>query len=97
MLKSKLTQRILGQNPHLRQSDAVKIVNVILDEIVAAMARSDRVELRGFGAFGVKQHPARIGRNPKTGAPVAVDQKNMPHFKAGSPSALTSRRRKDSP
>ena len=47
------------------------------------MARGDRVELRGFGAFGVKQHPARIGRNPKTGDPVAVDRKSMPHFKAG--------------
>jgi integration host factor subunit beta len=82
MLKFKLTQRILRQNPHLRQSDAAK-VNVILEEIITAMARGDRVELRGFGAFGVKQHPARIGRNPKTGDPVAVDRKSMPHFKAG--------------
>jgi integration host factor subunit beta len=56
---------------------------VILEEIVAAIARGDRVELRGFGAFSLKQNPMRIGRNPKTGAPVAVDRKNMPHFKAG--------------
>jgi integration host factor subunit beta len=73
----------LRQIPHLRQSGAVKIVNVILEEIIAAMARGDRVELRCFGAFGVKQHPTRIGRNPETGAPVAVDRKGMAHFKAG--------------
>jgi integration host factor subunit beta len=83
MIKSKLTKRILGQNPHLRQCDAEKIVNVILEEIVAAMARGDRVELRGFGAFGVKRWSARIGRNPQNGVLVAVPPKYFPHFKTG--------------
>jgi integration host factor subunit beta len=82
MIKSELTERILAQNPHLYRRNCERIVNVILGEIVAAMARGDRVELRGFGAFSVRHRSARNGRNPQTGAPVAVDHKNMPHFKA---------------
>src|ERR1700723_4609804 len=83
MIKSELVQRISAQNPHLYQRDVEKIVNAILDEIVAAMARGDRVELRGFGAFSVKNPPARAGRNPRTGAHVPVDQKSVPFFKTG--------------
>jgi integration host factor subunit beta len=64
MIKSELIQRIADLNPHLYQRDVEKIVNAILDEIVAALARGDRVELRGFGAFSVKHRPARAGRNP---------------------------------
>ena len=58
-------------------------VNAILGEIIAALARGDRVELRGFGAFSVKERPARTGRNPRTGAHVAVDEKHVPFFKTG--------------
>jgi integration host factor subunit beta len=83
MIKSELVQRISDQNPHLYQRDVENIVNAILNEIIAAMARGDRVELRGFGAFSVKQRPARTGRNPRTGAHVAVDQKCVPFFKTG--------------
>ena len=68
MIKSELVQRISTANPHLYQRDVENIVNAILDEIVAAMSRGDRVELRGFGAFSVKNRPARTGRNPRTGA-----------------------------
>jgi integration host factor subunit beta len=67
MIKSELVQRIAEHNPHLYQRDVENIVNAILDEIVAALARGDRVELRGFGAFSVKHRPARAGRNPRTG------------------------------
>ena len=83
MIKSKPVQRISAQNPHLYQRDVEKIVNAILGEIIAAMARGDRVELRGFGAFSVRQRPARTGRNPRTGADVVVDQKCVPFFKSG--------------
>jgi integration host factor subunit beta len=83
MIKSELVQRISTQNPHLYQRDVENIVNAILGEIVAAMARGDRVELRGFGAFSVKHRPARTGRNPRTGAHVSVDQKSVPFFKTG--------------
>ncbi len=83
MIKSELVQRISAQNPHLYQRDVENIVKAILGEIIAAMARGDRVELRGFGAFSVKQRPARTGRNPRTGAHVAVDEKCVPFFKTG--------------
>lgn len=83
MIKSELVQRISAQNPHLYQRDVENIVNAILNEIVGALARGDRVELRGFGAFSVKSRPARTGRNPRTGAHVSVDQKCVPFFKTG--------------
>ena len=70
-------------NPHLYQRDVENIVNAILGEITNAMAKGDRVELRGFGAFSVKHRPAHTGRNPRTGAHVAVEQKSVPFFKPG--------------
>lgn len=83
MIKSELIQRIAAANPHLYHRDVERIVNVIFDEIVDALARGDRVELRGFGAFTVKHRPAREGRNPRTGAPVPVEEKFVPFFKTG--------------
>jgi integration host factor subunit beta len=83
MIKSELVQKVCGQNPHLYQRDVENIVNAILVQIIAAMAHGDRVELRGFGAFSVKHRSARMARNPRTGANVAVDQKRIPYFKTG--------------
>ena len=83
MIKSELVQRIANRNPHLYLRDVEKIVNAILDEITSALARGDRVELRGFGAFSVKHRDARVGRNPRTGAHVPVDEKAVPFFKTG--------------
>ena len=83
MINSELGTRISLQNPHLYQRDVETIINAILDEIVAAMSRGDRVELRGFGAFSVKRRPARTGRNPRTGAHVSVEKKSVPFFKTG--------------
>src|SRR5262249_9160896 len=83
MIKSELVQRIASQNPHLYQRDVENIVNAILGEIVAAMARGDRVELRGFGAFSVKNRPARMARNPRTGARVWVEKNGVPFSKRG--------------
>ena len=67
MIRSELIQRISDENPHLYQRDVERIVNTIFEQITEAMARGDRVELRGFGAFSVKRRDARIGRNPRTG------------------------------
>jgi integration host factor subunit beta len=64
MIKSDLIERISSQNPHLYQRDVEKVVNAILDQITEALARGDRVELRGFGAFSAKLREARTGRNP---------------------------------
>jgi integration host factor subunit beta len=83
MIRSELIQRIAEENPHLYHRDVERIVSVIFEEIVAAMARGDRVELRGFGAFSVKSRDARTGRNPRTGEAVEVEQKHVPFFKTG--------------
>ncbi len=83
MTKSQLIQRIAELNPHLYQRDVERIVSTIFDEISAALAEGDRVELRGFGAFSVKIRDARLGRNPRTGETVNVDRKAVPFFKTG--------------
>ena len=83
MIKSELVQRIAAKNPHLYQRDVERIVNAILDEITNALARGDRVELRGFGAFSIKRRDPRLGRNPRTGAHVDVNGKAVPFFKTG--------------
>jgi integration host factor subunit beta len=83
MIKSELIQLIAQQNPHLYHRDVERIINTIFDEIIVALARGDRVELRGFGAFSVKSRNARQGRNPRTGDSVAVDAKRIPFFKTG--------------
>ena len=83
MIKSELIQRIAAGNQHLYHRDIERIVNVVFNEIVEALARGDRVELRGFGAFSVKNRPARTGRNPRTGAHVSVEKKSVPFFKTG--------------
>ena len=83
MIKSELVDRISVQIPHLYRYDAEKIVNAIFLEITAAMARGDRVELRGFGVFFVKLRESRTGRNPRTGAAVSVGRKAVPFFRSG--------------
>lgn len=83
MLKSELINKIAGANPHLFQRDVERIVNIVFDEIVDALARGQRVELRGFGAFTVKHRAARTGRNPRTGTTVSVSEKFVPFFKTG--------------
>lgn len=83
MTKSELIARLAADNPHLYQRDVERIVSTIFDEITSALAQGDRVELRGFGAFSVKQRGARTGRNPRTGATVEVSSKHIPYFKTG--------------
>lgn len=95
MIKSQLIQRVAAANPHLYQRDVERIVNVILDEIIASLARGDRVELRGFGAFTVKHRAARQGRNPRTGETVFVEEKFVPFFKTGK--ELRERLNRDHP
>ncbi|WP_425093723.1 integration host factor subunit beta [Tropicimonas sp. S265A] len=83
MIRSELIQLVAEENPHLYQRDVERIVNALFEEIIEAMASGDRVELRGFGAFSVKQRDARTGRNPRTGEAVAVEAKSVPFFKTG--------------
>ena len=85
MIKSELITKIAEQNPHLYRRDAEAIVDAILDTITVALARGDRVELRGFAGFGVKRRPARTARNPRNGKAV-VHPRGRPHMHhAGAP------------
>ena len=83
MTKSELIQKLAEQNPHLYLRDIEKIVDTVFDQISAALADGDRVELRGFGAFSVKERDSRMGRNPRTGESVYVEAKRLPFFKTG--------------
>ena len=83
MTKSELILRLAVMNPHLFQRDVERIVSTIFDEVAKALARGDRVELRGVGAFSVKRRAQRTGRNPRTGEAVDVAAKAIPYFKTG--------------
>lgn len=83
MIRSELIQKIADENPHLPHREVERIVATVFDEIISAMERGDRVELRGFGAFSVKRRDARTGRNPRTGESVEVEEKHVPFFKTG--------------
>ena len=83
MTKSELIAHLALKNPHLFQRDVERIVSTVFDKISKTLASGDRVELRGFGAFSVKERKSRTGRNPKTGETVLVEKKSVPFFKAG--------------
>jgi integration host factor subunit beta len=83
MTKSELIVKLAELNPHLYQSHAEQIVDTVFEEIIKALASGSRVELRGFGAFSVKKRKSRMGRNPRTGETVRVDDKRVPFFKIG--------------
>lgn len=83
MTKSELILRLAEANPHLYHRDVERIVNTVFEEVTRALARGDRVELRGFGAFSVKEREPRTGRNPRTGEQVSVERKFVPFFKTG--------------
>ena len=83
MTKAELIAELAASNPHLRQADIELIVATVFEQIAAALANGQRVELRGFGTFTIKRRDARIGRNPRNGEEVPVDAKAVPFFKAG--------------
>ena len=83
MTRSDLIANLAYRFPNLMTKDADIAVKEILDAIGQSLAKGDRVEIRGFGSFGLNHRPARIGRNPKSGEKVQVAAKYVPHFKAG--------------
>ena len=83
MTRSGLIKRLAAANPHLHLRDLERIVATVFERIGSALSRGDRVELRGFGMFSTRGRGERVGRNPRTGAEVAVPGKAVPHFKAG--------------
>ncbi len=83
MTRSQLIEQLAAQNPHLAHREAERIVNAIFETIAAALARGERIELRGFGSFTVRDHAPRVGRNPRTGETVHVAAKLRPYFRSG--------------
>ena len=83
MIKSELITKLAAENPHLTRADVERVVNTVLDRMTEALEDGGRVELRGFGAFSVRERPARAGRNPRTGETVDVAAKAGPFFKSG--------------
>lgn len=83
MTKSELIAQLAERFPQLVAKDADYAVKTILDAMVDALARGDRIEIRGFGSFSLNYRPSRLGRNPKSGEKVEVPEKHVPHFKAG--------------
>lgn len=83
MTRSELILALSEKFPDLSPQDAEQAVKLIMDEVSNTLANSGRVEIRGFGSFGINQRPPRKGRNPKTGETVMVPAKDVPHFKAG--------------
>lgn len=83
MTKSELIEKVADQIPGERKKDAEVIVNTVFDRMVEALASGDRIEIRGFGSFHLRQRRARLGRDPKTGNQVEVAEKKVPFFKVG--------------
>jgi integration host factor, beta subunit len=83
MTKSELIATLAGHYPQLVAKDAEVAVKAILDAMTMSLVKGQRIEIRGFGSFGINYRPPRTGRNPKTGAKVSVPEKYVPHFKPG--------------
>ncbi len=83
MTKSELIARLAQRYPQLVAKDAEFAVKMVLDAMSGALLEGNRIEIRGFGSFGLNYRPPRVGRNPKSGEKVQVPEKFVPHFKAG--------------
>jgi integration host factor subunit beta len=83
MTKSELIARLAARYPQLVSKDAELAVKMILDAMSKSLTQGQRIEIRGFGSFGLNYRPPRVGRNPKSGDKVRVPAKYVPHFKAG--------------
>jgi integration host factor subunit beta len=82
MTKAELVEEV-ALNTQLTKKHAEIIVNTVFESIVDSLKDGDKIELRGFGSFRIRERGSRLGRNPKTGATVAVPSKKIPYFKPG--------------
>ena len=83
MTKSELIERIAQKQTQLAYRDVELAVKTVLEHMADRLATGDRIEIRGFGSFSLHYRPGRVGRNPKTGTPVSLPAKHVPHFKPG--------------
>ena len=84
MTKSELINQLVRKQPHLSHADVTAVVNSILEQMTQELAIGGRIEIRGFGAFSLRYRAPKMGRNPKTGEAVSVEQKYYVHFKSGA-------------
>jgi integration host factor subunit beta len=83
MIKSELVARLAARYVLPNRRDAERVVHIVLETMSKALAGGQRIELRGFGAFSVKQRPPRAGRNPRDGTTVALGVRKLPYFRCG--------------
>ena len=83
MTRAELIDRLIQGQPHLSQEDVELAVKTMMDQMSAALARGERIEIRGFGAFSLRRRESRVGRNPRTGEPVALPERHVPYFRPG--------------
>mgnify|MGYP003572401467 CR=1 FL=1 len=83
MTKSELIEAIALKQTQLPQKDIDLSVKTVLEQMAQALEKGERIEIRGFGSFSLHHRPPRKGRNPKTGEPVDLPEKYVPHFKPG--------------
>jgi len=84
MVRSELVNKIAEEKPHLSPIAVEAAVNAVFKAIEDALARGQRVEVRGFGVFVASPRIAREGRNPKNGDPISIPQKRLPRFKGSA-------------
>ena len=90
MTKSELIERFAKHCPQLGLQDVEVVVQTILDVLAESLTRGQRIEIRGFGSFGLNYRPPRTGRNPKSGDKVQVPAKYVPHFKCRQGTSRTN-------
>jgi len=83
MTRSELIVRLAQRQPHLSANDVATATRHLLDQMSEALAQGKRIEVRGFGSFDTRYHQPHFGRHPKTGAPIALRGKHLPHFRPG--------------
>ena len=83
MTKSELIEILSRRQPHLKADDVDLAVKSLLEMMGGALAQGERIEIRGFGSFAISHRPPRVGRNPRSGEPVTIPEKLVPHFKPG--------------
>ena len=83
MTKSEMIEDLARKQPQLAYRDIELAVKTILEYMSASLSSGERIEIRGFGSFSLHFRPARSGRNPKSGEPVSLPAKYVPHFKPG--------------
>lgn len=84
MTKTSLIEKISAKLPHLSTHEVEIIVSTLFAAITSSLRRGERVDVRGFGTFSIREREGHIGRNPKTGEPVTVPPKRVPFFTVGN-------------